>query len=80
DGKTLIHPSQVEPANRAFTPSDAAIADARAIVAAFARPEHEAAGVINLDGRMVERLHLEQATRLLTKLDAIQTRSQQLPG
>ena len=51
-----------------------------AIVAAFARPEHEAAGVINLDGRMVERLHLEQATRLLTKLDAIQTRSQQLPG
>lgn len=74
NGKTLIHPSQVEPANAAFTPSDAAIAEAHAIVAAFARPEHAAAGVINLDGRMVERLHLEQATRLLARLDAIRAR------
>ncbi len=74
DGKTLIHPSQVDPANAAFTPSEAAIADAQAIVAAFARLEHAAAGVINLDGRMVERLHLEQATRLLARLDAIRSR------
>ncbi|MFS8976264.1 CoA ester lyase [Cupriavidus necator] len=74
DGKTLIHPSQVDPANAAFTPSDAAIAEAQAIVAAFARPEHAAAGVINLDGRMVERLHLAQATRLLARLDAIRAR------
>jgi citrate lyase subunit beta/citryl-CoA lyase len=74
DGKTLIHPSQVEPANAAFTPSDAAIAEAQAIVAAFARPEHAAAGVINLQGRMVERLHLAQATRLLARLDAIRAR------
>jgi len=77
DGKTLIHPSQVEPANLAFTPSDAATADAQAIVAAFARPEHSAAGVINLAGRMVERLHLEQATRLLARIDAIRARREQ---
>ncbi|RAS03568.1 citrate lyase subunit beta/citryl-CoA lyase [Cupriavidus alkaliphilus] len=79
DGKTLIHPSQVEPANAAFTPSDAATAEARAIVAAFARPEHAAAGVINLEGRMVERLHLEQATRLLARLDTIRARGER-PG
>jgi citrate lyase subunit beta/citryl-CoA lyase len=76
DGKTLIHPSQVGPANAAFTPSDTAIAEAQAIVAAFARPEHASAGVINLDGRMVERLHLEQATRLLARIDAIRARSE----
>lgn len=79
DGKTLIHPTQVDPANAAFTPSDAATAEAQAIVAAFARPEHAAAGVINLDGRMVERLHLEQATRLLARMDAIRARRQR-PG
>jgi citrate lyase subunit beta/citryl-CoA lyase len=79
DGKTLIHPSQVDPANAAFTPSDAATAEAQAIIAAFARPEHAAAGVINLDGRMVERLHLAQATRLLARLDAIRARRER-PG
>ncbi|MGD9913528.1 MAG: CoA ester lyase [Rhizobiaceae bacterium] len=67
DGKTLIHPAQVEPANRAFSPSAAAIAEAEAIRAAFARPENLAKGVISLDGRMVERLHLAQAERLLAK-------------
>ncbi|HMN78710.1 MAG TPA: CoA ester lyase [Burkholderiaceae bacterium] len=65
DGKTLIHPTQVEPANRLFSPSAEAIADARRIVAAFALPEHANSNVINLGGRMVERLHLEQAQRLL---------------
>ncbi|WP_354682544.1 CoA ester lyase [Cupriavidus necator] len=79
DGKTLIHPSQVDPANAAFTPSATAIAEAQAIVAAFARPEHAAAGVINLEGRMVERLHLAQATRLLARLDAIRARRER-PG
>ncbi|MBP0618512.1 CoA ester lyase [Cupriavidus sp. LEh25] len=79
DGKTLIHPSQVDPANAAFTPSAAATAEAQAIVAAFARPEHADAGVINMDGRMVERLHLAQATRLLARLDAIRARRER-PG
>ena len=67
DGKTLIHPTQVEPANRLFAPDAAAVADAQAIVAAFALPENATRGVISLDGRMVERLHLEQARRLLAR-------------
>lgn len=67
DGKTLIHPAQIVPANTAFSPSAEAIAEARGIVAAFARPEHAGKGVISLDGRMIERLHLEQAQKLLAK-------------
>src|SRR5690606_18114531 len=65
DGKTLIHPSQVDLANRAFAPSEEAVAEARAIVEAFERPENQGAGVISLDGRMVELLHLEMARRTL---------------
>lgn len=75
DGKTLIHPSQTAPANRAFTPTEAAITQARQIVAAFDLPENEGAGVINLAGRMVERLHLMQAQRLLAQLLAITSRT-----
>lgn len=67
DGKTLIHPAQIEAANNIFAPSDAEIADAESIVAAFARPENAGKGVIRIDGRMVERLHLAQAEKLLAK-------------
>lgn len=67
DGKTLIHPAQIAPANAAFSPSAAAIAEAEGIVVAFSRPENAGKGVISLDGRMVERLHLEQAERLLAR-------------
>lgn len=71
DGKTLIHPSQVALANTVFAPTAREIEDAQAIVAAFARPEHAGAGVINLDGRMVELLHLEMARRTLDMESAI---------
>ena len=67
-GKTLIHPSQIEPANRAFSPSAEEIAWARAVITAFAAPEAEGQGAIRLDGRMVERLHLAQAQRMLKML------------
>jgi citrate lyase subunit beta/citryl-CoA lyase len=67
DGKTLIHPAQIEPANVAFSPSEAALAEAQKIVAAFAQPDNAQKGVIALDGKMVERLHLAQAERLLAK-------------
>lgn len=67
DGKTLVHPSQIDAANAAFSPSPAALAEAEKIVAAFARPENTGKGVIGLDGRMVERLHLSQAETLLAK-------------
>ncbi|ESH95071.1 MULTISPECIES: CoA ester lyase [unclassified Cupriavidus] len=71
DGKTLIHPSQIDAANAAFAPSAQQVAEAGRIVAAFAADAHANAGVINLDGKMVERLHLEQASRLLARHEAI---------
>lgn len=71
DGKTLIHPSQIDFANTAFSPSPDAIEDARAIVAAFADPVNAGSGVINMDGRMVELLHLEMARRTLQIAEAI---------
>lgn len=67
DGKTLIHPVQIAGANAAFSPMADEIAAAQAIVAAFARPENAGMGVISLDGKMVERLHLAQAERLLAR-------------
>lgn len=67
DGKTLIHPNQIAPATAAFSPSRAAVEAARRIVAAFALPESAGKGVIAIDGRMVERLHLAQAERLLSR-------------
>ena len=71
DGKMLIHPSQIAPANAAFGPDAAEIADAQAVIAAFGRAENRARGVIALDGRMVERLHLEAARRTLALAGAI---------
>ncbi|MCO6386817.1 MAG: HpcH/HpaI aldolase/citrate lyase family protein [Aliihoeflea sp.] len=70
DGKTLIHPAQIDPANAAFSPGEDAVFEAEAIRAAFALPENRDAGVISLGGKMVERLHLEQAERLLAKAEA----------
>ena len=65
DGKTLVHPGQIEPCNRLFSPSAAEIAWAQAVVAAFAAPEAQDKGAIRLQGRMVERLHLNDAQRVL---------------
>jgi citrate lyase subunit beta/citryl-CoA lyase len=67
DGKTLIHPAQIEPALTAFSPSPEAVAEAKAIQAAFALPDNAARGVISIGGKMVERLHLAQAERLLAR-------------
>ena len=71
DGKTLIHPSQIEACNAIFTPPAAEVAEARKIVAAFELPENAARGAIQLDGRMVERLHAEIARRTIAIADAI---------
>jgi len=65
DGKTLIHPMQIAPANAAWTPSAEQLNEAREIVSTFAQPQHERAGVVQINGRMVERLHLEMAQRTL---------------
>lgn len=71
DGKTVIHPSQIKPANAAFAPSEGEIAAARKLIAAFELPENRDKGAIKLDGRMVERLHAEAARRLVALADAI---------
>lgn len=71
DGKTLIHPRQIDACNRVFTPSPAAVAAARAVVAAFAEPGNRDKGVLRIDGRMVERLHLAQAQALLAQDERI---------
>ena len=71
DGKTAIHPSQLATCNRAFAPSDAEIAGARAIVMSFALPENENKGVLRVEGKMVERLHLDMAKSLLAKAEAV---------
>jgi len=71
DGKTLVHPSQVEVANRVWAPSDAEVEQARAVVDAFAAAEREGKGVVVVDGRMVENLHRDNALRTLAVADAI---------
>lgn len=71
DGKTLIHPRQVELANRTFTPSATEVAWAETVVAAFAVPEAAGVGALRIEGRMVERLHADMATRTLTLMRAI---------
>jgi len=65
DGKTLIHPDQIAAANRAFAPEPDEVAWARTVAAAFDSPENRGKGVLRVEGRMVERLHLDQALRLL---------------
>lgn len=75
DGKTLIHPKQVDPCNAVFTPSREEIADAQAIVDAFALPENAGKGTIRVNGRMAELLHLSQAQRLIAKMRMIQEMS-----
>ena len=65
DGKTLIHPAQIAPANRAFAPSAERVAWAQAVIAAFALPENADKGAIRVDGAMVERLHLAEAERIV---------------
>jgi citrate lyase subunit beta/citryl-CoA lyase len=71
DGKTLIHPSHLAICNEAFTPPADDVANARKIVAAFDLPENASRGAIQLDGRMVERLHAEIARRTIAISDAI---------
>lgn len=71
DGKTLIHPSQLEPCNEVFAPSPADVDAARKIIAAFELPENKGKGAIALDGRMVELLHAEIARETVALADAI---------
>ncbi len=71
DGKTLIHPAQIETANRIFAPSEADIAQAREVIAAFAEPQNAGKGVLKVNGRMTELLHLAEARRIVALAEAI---------
>jgi citrate lyase subunit beta/citryl-CoA lyase len=71
DGKTLIHPQQIAPCNTAFSPAPEEVEWARKIIAAFDLPENAEKGVIQIDGRMVERLHADMARRTVAIADAI---------
>jgi len=71
DGKTLVHPSQVEPCNLAFSPEADEVELAVRIIAAFEEAEHEGRGVVTVDGRMIENLHVDEARRVLAIQEAI---------
>ncbi len=71
DGKTLIHPSQLAPANEIFAPTDDEVSFAKQVIAAFEAPEAAGKGVLKVEGKMVELLHRDQALRTVAIADAI---------
>jgi citrate lyase subunit beta / citryl-CoA lyase len=71
DGKTLIHPGQVDICNEVWAPSDADVDHARRVIAAFDDAQAEGKGVVTVDGRMIENLHVANAQRVLAVADAI---------
>jgi citrate lyase subunit beta/citryl-CoA lyase len=74
DGKTLIHPSQLEPCNRVFAPAPEDVERSQRIIEAFEQAEADGRGVVTVDGRMIENLHVEQARRTLALASAIAAR------
>jgi citrate lyase subunit beta/citryl-CoA lyase len=76
DGKTLIHPAQIETCNSVFSPSQAELDRARRVVAAFEEAAQAGAGVATLDGCLIERLHVESARLVLSRADYTATRAQ----
>ncbi|MFF5989675.1 HpcH/HpaI aldolase/citrate lyase family protein [Prauserella flavalba] len=71
DGKTLIHPGQIEPCNKVFAPSEEEVAQARKIIDAFEEARKAGRGVVTVDGRMIENLHVDNAKRVLGLAEAI---------
>jgi citrate lyase subunit beta/citryl-CoA lyase len=71
DGKTIIHPTQVDPCNEAFAPSDDEIEHSRRVIEAFEAGVAEGRGVVTVDGKMIENLHVDNARRALAVADAI---------
>ena len=75
DGRTLIHPKQIEPANEAFGPADAEVAWARRIIAAYDAARAAGKGVVVVDGKLVENLHVLEARRLVVLAEMIAERT-----
>jgi len=80
DGKSLIHPDQIEPCNAAFSPSTEALRWANAIIEAFEQPEAIGKGVLRVEGKMVERLHLVDAKRITRFAETIALSAQTQSG
>jgi citrate lyase subunit beta/citryl-CoA lyase len=74
DGKTLIHPKQIEPCNRVFAPSEEEVERSRRIIDAFEEASRAGRGVVTVDGRMIENLHVENARRVLALAEAVAAR------
>jgi citrate lyase subunit beta/citryl-CoA lyase len=74
DGKTLIHPRQLEPCNRVFAPAQAEVERSRRIIEAFDQATSQGRGVVTVDGRMIENLHVEEARRVLALAAAVEGR------
>jgi citrate lyase subunit beta/citryl-CoA lyase len=74
DGKTLVHPNQIAPCNAVFSPSPGEVAEAKAMIAAFDRLENKGKGVVQIGGRMVERMHADMARRTVAIAEAIEAR------
>jgi len=74
DGKSLIHPKQIDEANACFAPSPQQLSDSADIVEAWRQAEQEGSGIVVVKGRMIEALHVQQALRVLAKADFIQRR------
>ncbi|MCC5947488.1 MAG: CoA ester lyase [Nitriliruptoraceae bacterium] len=77
DGKTLIHPKQLEACNRIFAPSEEALVEARTVIEAFDAAGAAGQGVVTVGGRMIEQLHVDQAQRVLAVQAAIDARTEQ---
>lgn len=76
DGKTLIHPNQIEPANTCFAPTEEEVRRARLVIDAFDQPENAKRGAIKVEGRMYERQHIGMAKRAVTWSEAIAAKGQ----
>lgn len=74
DGKTLIHPRQIDAANAAFSPSDHEVEYARAVIALFEQPGNADKGAVSYKGQMVERLHADIARETVAISEAIAAR------
>jgi citrate lyase subunit beta/citryl-CoA lyase len=74
DGKTLIHPAQVEPCNEAFSPSEADIERARGLISTFEEAKAAGQGVVTFNNKMVEELHVRDAKRILAFAQALSER------
>lgn len=74
DGKSLIHPKQIDPANACFSPTETQIAESEAIVSAWKAAENDGAGIVVVNNRMIEELHVQQAKRVIAMADYIRCR------